>query len=268
MAPRSFRRFAYATLLSNRDPSAWHTRDGAAFAETSAALCELGWRYAGLIYNYPSSGGRPAHGPEAFEFVTADEWLVENTRPPLDDNAHSDFRFVHRSDSALERAVFAEFRRYFRVCKRARVLLTPEVGAGLAKAEFQFGVKKDARLISFNSLDRADTDTVIPHGAETDPYRTIAFFLRSSHIPDYGCGLTACFGMGGMETLIWSRVVRTRFKEWFERDVFVVAELGIAPIPKNPITLDFVTDESVTVDIILNHTWRQSSTSTRRKSVK
>ena len=108
MAPQSFRRFAYATLLSNKDPSAWHTRDGAAFAETSAALCELDWRYAGLIFNYPSSGGRPAQGPDAFEFVTANEWLVENTRPPLDDNTHSDFRFVHRSDSALEGAVFAE----------------------------------------------------------------------------------------------------------------------------------------------------------------
>jgi hypothetical protein len=80
----------------------------------------------------------------------------------------------------------------------------------------------------------------------------MAFFLRVSGIPGYDCGVIACFGMSGMETLIWNRVVRMRYPDWYGHDHFVVAELTIGAIPERPITLDFIDEQSVAVDVLLD----------------
>ena len=79
----------------------------------------------------------------------------------------------------------------------------------------------------------------------------IGFFLRTPSIPVYGCGLLACFGMGGWETLIWNRIVRTRYPEWVSRPLFVVGQFDLKGLPENPPTLDFA--DKIKVDILLEH---------------
>ena len=76
-------------------------------------------------------------------------------------------------------------------------------------------------------------------------------FLRTNAIPEYGCGLLASFGMGGQETLIWNRIVRTRFPEWVNRPAFIVAEMDLTAIPANPVTLEFV--DQIKAEILLEH---------------
>ena len=70
-------------------------------------------------------------------------------------------------------------------------------------------------------------------------------------IPEYGCGLVVSFGMGGWETLIWNRIVRTRYPEWINRPCFVVGEFDMNGLPAGPATLKFV--DQIKVDILLEH---------------
>jgi hypothetical protein len=79
----------------------------------------------------------------------------------------------------------------------------------------------------------------------------IGFFLRTPSIPVYGCGLLACFGMGGWETLIWNRIVRTRYAEWVNTPLFVVGQFDMKGLPARPHTLDFV--DKIKVELLLEH---------------
>jgi len=63
--------------------------------------------------------------------------------------------------------------------------------------------------------------------------------------------MLASFGMGGRETLIWKRIIRTRFPEWVNRCAFIVAEMNLNTIPANPMTLEFV--DQIKTDILLEH---------------
>ena len=87
----------------------------------------------------------------------------------------------------------------------------------------------------------------VPKGSHT----AICFFLRASAIPEYGCGLVVSFGMGGWETLIWNRIVRTKHPEWLKRPCFVVGEFDMNGLPPRPATLRFV--DQIKVDILLEH---------------
>ena len=57
--------------------------------------------------------------------------------------------------------------------------------------------------------------------------------------------------MGGWETLVWNRIVRTRFSDWLRNPVFVVAEMTIGKFPQKSATLDFV--DQIKPTILLQH---------------
>ena len=57
--------------------------------------------------------------------------------------------------------------------------------------------------------------------------------------------------MDGRETLIWNRIVRTRFPDWVNRPAFIVAEMNLTRIPETPTTLEFV--DQIKVKILLEH---------------
>ena len=63
--------------------------------------------------------------------------------------------------------------------------------------------------------------------------------------------MLASFGMGGRETLIWKRIIRTRFPEWVSRNAFIVAEMNLNTIPANPMTLESV--DQIKTEILLEH---------------
>lgn len=256
---RRFHRFAYPThetqLQATPDkelevrpakgpkgPLPFKTRDGAAFAEIHAALNDIGWKYGSLIYNcrldddsslQPGSCGL---GPE--------DVIVLTTRPPLHD-LH-DKRSMRRSDTCLEKGIFAEFGGFLEECTRSYVSLAGTFASPVGKTRYYFHQNKDARLIRFNG-PRGMGDIEVPKGE----YRSIAFFLHKRRIAEYGCGLLACWGMGGIETLIWAHLLRTRFSDWLPRHTFNVVELDIGGVPDRSATLDFAAN--VKVSTLLEH---------------
>lgn len=222
-------------------------RDGASFSEITATLGRLGFEYGQIIFNIPAScGSEPSVDKAHFSFVKADDLIVLTTRPPLDDGRHGDKKHMDGSSTHLEQQIFAEFRKYLAVCARSHIELTPEVGADCPKAEMVFYQHKSARLKSFRRLDEF-RHTMTPEDSDL----AIGFFLRTRSIGSYGSGLVACFGMRGWDTLIWNRIVRTRYSNWFNRPSFVIGQFDLRGVPSRPITLDFV--DKIQVDIVLEH---------------
>ncbi len=153
---------------------------------------------------------------------------------------------MRQSGTHLEKQIFEECRKFLAICARSHVQLTKTAGANIKRADLVFHQHKSARLKNYMGLDEfRHKDT--PKNSDI----AIGFFLRTKAVPEYGCGLLASFGMGGRETLIWNRIVRTRFPEWVNRCAFIVAEMNLARTPETPVTLEFV--DQVKVKILVNH---------------
>lgn len=241
-----YHRFAYSTpVRPGEEPKPSRIRDGAAFGELVAPLGRLNYEYGHIIFNPPFDAAKDVKlGHEHFAFVEPEDLLVLTTRPPLDDSRHGDKKHVQESGSHLEEQLFAECRKYLEVCARSHVRLTAAVAKDFERADLVFHQHKGARLKSYARLG-AFRNILVPKDVNV----TIGFFLRTKSIPVYGCGLLACFGMGGWETLIMNRIVRTRFPDWLDRPSFVVAELSIASVPSKLVTLEFV--DQIAVKILL-----------------
>lgn len=234
-------------LRAGEDPNLSKIRDGAAFSEVTSPLTRLGYEYGHIIYNPPFTPGTDnGKDAEHFRFIKPDHLIVLTTRPPLDDAMHGDKKLVQPSCTHLEKQVFAVCRKYFAVCSRSHVQLTPAAGANFEKAELVFHQHKSARLKYYKRLNEFRGKSV-----SKEANISLGFFLRTDAIPEYGCGLLASFGMGGRETLIWNRIVRTRFPEWVSRNAFIVAEMNLNTIPANPMTLEFV--DQIKTEILLEH---------------
>ena len=77
-------------------------RDGAAFSELSAPLAKLGYEYGNILFNSPFDPKKDKKlGPEHFKFISTDDLIVITTRPPLDDEAHGDKKYLARSFTHL-----------------------------------------------------------------------------------------------------------------------------------------------------------------------
>jgi len=234
-------------LRYGEEPKPFKTRDGAAFCELTAPLGKLGYEYGHMIYNRPFNPKKDTElGKEHFQFLKPDDLIVLSTRPPLDDARHGDKKQMLESRTHLEQQVFKECRKFLAVCARSHVQLTEEFGAKCEKADFVFHQHKSARLKYYKGPEDLKNRGV-PKKADIN----IVFFLRTRSIPHYRCGLLLAFGMGGWETLIWNRVIRTKFPEWLNRPAFIVAELNTGGIPDRPVTLEFA-DQSK-VRILLEH---------------
>lgn len=247
-APTRYHRFAYSTPLRTGEvANVSHIRDGAAFTEITAPLSNLGCEYGEILFNPPFDHKKDKKlGPEHFRFIKPTDLIVLTTRPPLTDPEHGDKKYLHRSYTHLEDQVFAEVTKYIEVCARSHVKLSPAVGDGFDKADLEFYQHKGARLKSFKGL-KEFKDKPPPRGSAL----AFGFFLRTPSIPVYGCGLLACFGMGGSETLIWNRIVRSRYPQWVHQPCFVIGQFDLKGLPAQPHTLTFVDD--LKVEILLEH---------------
>ena len=245
--PKLYHRFAYSMPLRTGEiakPS--KIRDGAAFSELSAPLAKLGYENGNILFNSPFNPKKDKKlGQEHFKFIKPDDLLVLTTRPPLDDLRYGDKKHLDESSTHLEEQVFAECRKYLAVCARSHVQLTSAVGADFEGFDFVFYQHNNARLKYSRRLRGPRSKT--PKDSEI----AIGFFLRTPSIPVYGCGLLACFGMGGWETLIWNRIVRTRYSDWVSRPLFVVGQFDLKGLPENPPTLAFA--DEIKAEILLEH---------------
>jgi hypothetical protein len=191
-------------------------------------------------------------GPQNFSFLRGDrDVLVLTTRPPLDDERHEDKKFVARSHTDLESAAFESLRRCIQICARNRVRIATGMaqhltGKAIQKVEMRFHQKNDGRMVEFLAPDQPK-----PSSVPASEYLTAGFLVHLPKIERYGCELIASFGMGGIETLIWNRIVRNhpQYQSWITKPVFVVAELDLRNLPTRPITLHFV--DQIKVDILL-----------------
>lgn len=245
---RYYHRFAYsAAMREGEEPQPFKIRDGAAFSEITAPLVDLGYRYGQLIYNPPFHPQKSTSlGREYFDFVKPNDLIVLSTRPPMDDSTSGDKKRLSQSRTHLEQQIFAECQKYFTTCTRSHIELSETVGADFERAYLVFQQHKGARLKSYRHLT-GNKRTKIPKEKDL----SVGFFLHTKTIPVYNCSLVVSFGMGGWETLVWNRIVRTRFAEWLRNPVFVVAEMTIGKFPQKSATLDFV--DKIKPNILLKH---------------
>jgi len=234
-------------MREGEEPQPFKIRDGAAFGEITAPLVDLGYRYGQLIYNPPFHPQKSSRlGPEYFRFIKPNDMIVVATRPPIDDSTSGDKKRLSQSCTHLEQQIFAECQKYFATCTRSHIELSETVGADFERAYLVFQQHKGARLKSYRHLT-GNKRTKIPKEKDL----SVGFFLHTKTIPEYGCGLVVSFGMGGWETLVWNRIVRTRFSEWLRNPIFVMAEMTIGKFPQKSATLDFV--DKITPNILLKH---------------
>ncbi len=234
-------------MREGEEPRPFKIRDGAAFSEVTAPLVDLGYRYGQLIYNPPFHPKESARlGREYFRFIKPNDLIVLATRPPIDDLTHGDKKQTLRSCTHLEEQIFIECEKYLAVCARSHVQLSEAIGADFEQADLVFQQHKGARLRSYRKLVGKHR-TKIPKGTDL----SFGFFLHTETIPEYGCGLVVSFGMGGWETLVRNRIVRTRFSKWLTKPIFVVAEMTIGKFPQKSATLDFV--DQIKPNILLEH---------------
>jgi hypothetical protein len=243
-----YHRFAYSMPLRGKEePKPFKIRDGAAFGELTAPLAKLGYEYGEMLWNPPYRRRKSRKmGRDNYEFIKPRDVVVLTTRPPLNDHTHGDKKKMLRSCTHLEDQIFRACRKFFRVCARSHVEIKKKICGESEKGHLEFHMYKGARLKYFRRVDFHKL-TRPPKGS----HRAICFFLHVKKIPEYGCGLVVSFGMGGWETLIWNRLVRTRHPEWLKRPCFAMGEFDMNGLPERPATLKFV--DKIKVDILLEH---------------
>jgi len=246
--PMHYHRFAYSMPLRGAEEARpFKIRDGAAFSEVAAPLAKLGYEYGEILWNPPFRPRKHKKlGKEHYQFIKPDDLVVLTTRPPLSDHTHGDKKKMLRSCTHLEDQVFKACKKFFRVCARSHVEIRKSICGNFEKGYLEFHQHKGARLKYFR---RADLHKM--KKPQKGTHTAVCFFLRLNSIPEYGCGLVVSFGMGGWETLIWNRIVRSRYPDWFKRPCFVVGQFEMNGLPSRPATLKFV--DQIKVDILLEH---------------
>ena len=238
---RKFFRFAYTNPPREGLPRLHHSRDGAAFEELMDPLYSRGFTHGTFIHNYPRHRMPARH----FAFLRPGDLVVTTTRPPLDDllgdsqrkEKDRDWRHIDRSDDALEKAIHKDLRRFFTHLSRYGAILTPEMAALLppefaSMATINFHTKGKGTISSTELSVRGRTRT---KSAPKD-FNAIGFFVHLEKVTGYPCGLIASFSMGGYENLLWNRIVRLRFHNWFNGPVFALALLKLPKEPSQPLT--------------------------------
>ena len=179
-------------------------RDGAAFSELSAPLAKLGYEYGNILFNSPFDPKKDKKlGPEHFKFIKPNDLIVLTTRPPLDDHKHGDKKICSRATRIWKNKFSQNVGNISRFVRAPMSKSRQQWAQSLKRPILHFYQHKGARLKSFmRRVNFAHEKT------PKDSENAICFFLRTPSIPVYGCGLLACFGMGGWETLIWNRIVQ------------------------------------------------------------
>ena len=234
-------RLTYSNARPDDDPKIFQCRDAMAFCELNAALGQLGYQYGTTIHLYPDDE-RPLGDFPAFQ---TGDMLVLTTRPPLHDRVgiippHR--KVIRAAKTDLQAVLFQALSNYFEYCTRKHVQLTKH-GANCILAD-------DPAKWTHVELYEYSGAEILRHFVGPQPVKpnserhsTIAFFLRTDRLPTINCDFVASFGMDGLGTLLWNRIIRCRYPEWLASPRFVAAELVYKhPLPCKPLTPEFVDD--------------------------
>ncbi len=235
-------RLTYSNVRPDDAPELFKCRDAIAFNEVSAALAAQGKTYGTTIFLYPDDTRRLADFPK---FQPADV-LVLTTRPPLDDwdpVTGSPRKKIWSTKTELEEILCNEFERYIAYCTRKHVELTDE-GAGLLTPENR-ALWSHVEVYEYLGAKVQRHYAPAPVRPKSEHPSTIAFFLRVNQVPGINCDFVASFGMDGYGTLIWNRLIRTRYADWLTGPRFVMAELVYKKgLPDEPLTPEFADDDA------------------------
>ena len=160
-------------------------------------------------------------------FLKPGDVLVVPTRPPFNDLDHGDKVRSQPGFTTLEQGVFRVCRPYIEVCSRSHMLLTEAVAQRLPKdfanrANVTFRQTKEPWYIQLACRDGGSRPTRVHPSAR----KTAAYVLYLSEVGClHGADLLVFFGMGGTQTLVISRRLRTDLSELLERPGFTVIEM-------------------------------------------
>ena len=242
-------RLTYSNARPDDEPQLYKDRDSLAFCELNAALLEQGYRYGTTIYLYPDDERKLAEFPR-FE---PSDILVMTTRPPLHDQdgfIPPRRKVIRRARTELEVVLFEELAKYFGYLTRKHMELTDHAFRSLQTEDRRMWqhVELYEYLIpgKTHSASEVQKHYVGPETVSPGPSRhsAVAFFVGLNPVPRINCAFVASFGMDALGTLIWNRLIRTRFADWLASPRFVMAELVYKKtvVGIRPITPEFIDD--------------------------
>jgi hypothetical protein len=244
MNPFKFYRFGYYTPGQDERRLLHQLRDGDASLELSEVLRDKGYRYGGLILNYPVED-RTYFPKDSIprrivddSFLKPGDLILLTTRPPLDDRFDPAKSYFNRSYTTLEDKVFVALRKYFQHCSRIQVFLSDYVVGKYPQVrercniQFRQNQTQNLKQNLKNNLKQnlgAAYDSINRHKPPSSN-RTALYMVFIESAWENGPRLLCAFGMGGPETLIWTHLLRTRFPDLVASQEFIMAEVEEQPI--------------------------------------
>jgi hypothetical protein len=232
-------RFSYPSLGKADRPSRPHQlRDGDAFMHVFHILHSFGYSYGGLLLN-PTSERPPKITRVTTPVINSTDLILLTTRPPMDDEEEEEKRHIKRSYTDLEVKIFEALQPYFEKCSRGYIELSKSMAEHFSRefmnrARIEFRMNAGASYLRYKEYD--DSAHWIP---ASNPQRTAAYFLFLAEAWPDGPSLITTFGMGGIETLVWSYLLRMRYSHLLRSPRFVMVELLAQAVPRRPLSLDF-----------------------------
>jgi len=253
-APK-FYRFGYYTPEQDDRHLLHHLRDGDASIELSEVLRDKGYRYGGLVLNYPVDDRKypPSYSiPRRFvddSFLKAGDLILLTTRPALHDRVDPARSYINRSYTTLEDKVFKALGKYFQHCSRIQVFLSdyvidkyPQVRE---RCNIQFRQNQTQNLKHNLKQNLGSVYDSVNRHKPPSSNLTAMYMVYIERAWENGPKLLCAFGMGGPETLIWAYLLRTRFHDLVASQEFVMAEMEERPILPGCDNLNEVNDWDV-----------------------
>ncbi|MBZ5530397.1 MAG: hypothetical protein LAO20_03105 [Acidobacteriia bacterium] len=233
-------------------------RDGDAFVELSHALTKLGHEYGGLIINHPEERGQQDSSLKNVYQMSAHDFLVLTTRPPLNDRpVVGQPKPMKRSETALEHAVFDSIRKHLSYCTRNGIQLNHRECVQdefLNRADMGYYVKTDRTHPRFEAAYHEKDDRL--HFAPFQLNLTTAGYLLHAEpivLPSgkRGPRVLVVFGVSGTIGLALAYLLRTQpfppfrglLKQLLTKPSIVMVEISVPepnPVPQPFRDLHFV----------------------------
>jgi len=244
-------------------------RDALALLELSAALGPLGYSYKEPLLNYPSED-RSVAVDDSTSWRDKDDLIVLTTRPPINDEDEEvralvdqeefsrkgrGVRTVSRSHTSLEDELFNKLKPFITWCSRSQVKLAPAVCQHLQDLSWKKWQRGRAVDIG-RKANRWNTEFSLNAGAAARSFNMESSDLKTTlgylwHSPAKMPRLLSVWGMGGRESLIWARILRTTCQDVLRTAVespgerFVIGEFPAVEPFFQPTGLEFVEDLKV-----------------------
>ena len=239
---------------ANRGHRGYGVRDGLAMLEVTGTVSNLDYQYGGQVYNHPGAretrrgDAKPVDVTGALYKVPLQagpgDLIVTVTRLVTHPEVEAlDKRGSRRAGTDLERVLAEHWAKFFQRLTRTTVQLAPHL-----HGELRPGFE-DRRYIDFYQSIRRGSEDV--NETEASLYRklsrknhrgeprTAAFLLRLDELWRGGPGYLGLFGMTGVTTGAWARIVCTRMPELLTTPGFVMAEMSPGLIPTRTGSLEY-----------------------------